>query len=181
MEVDPNADKGKSPRDAHDDDHRAREADVEAKKESGRREREEKTASDLAKFLSDRQAQEAEEAKAKALKQQEADDKEAIEREAEDTFGLTEGNGAWVTSMTGQEADTLRKWFPTLDKSTAAHMVRLMDESFLKAEESVHTALEQAIQKSCFDAITNGYHGRLEEKKTPGYAFNLNKFSRFGW
>eukprot|EP00972_Heterocapsa_arctica_P056128 8280289-Heterocapsa_arctica.AAC.1 len=60
-------------------------------------------------------------------------------------------------------------------------MVRLVNEDFLKAKEITHTALEQAIQKSCFDAITNGYHGRLEDKKTPGFSFNLNKNSRFGW
>eukprot|EP00972_Heterocapsa_arctica_P098290 14504711-Heterocapsa_arctica.AAC.1 len=71
--------------------------------------------------------------------------------------------------MTGQEADAIKKWFPTIDKDNAAHMVRLKNDNFLKAVETAHTALEQAIQKSCFDAITNGWHGRAEEKKTPGY------------
>eukprot|EP00972_Heterocapsa_arctica_P080086 11802743-Heterocapsa_arctica.AAC.1 len=41
--------------------------------------------------------------------------------------------------------------------------------------------LEEAIQKSCFDAITYGWHGRNQEKKTPGYMFDVNMNSRFGW
>eukprot|EP00972_Heterocapsa_arctica_P026857 3951619-Heterocapsa_arctica.AAC.1 len=82
--------------------------------------------------------------------------------------------------MSGMEADAIRNWYPTLDKDSAAHMVRLLDNNFFKIEEGVHTALEQAIQKCLFDAIANGYHGRAEEKKTPGYAFNLTKFARFG-
>eukprot|EP00972_Heterocapsa_arctica_P058690 8653169-Heterocapsa_arctica.AAC.1 len=44
-----------------------------------------------------------------------------------------------------------------------------------------HTMLEEAIQKSCFDAITHGWRGRNAERKTPGSMFDMNKNSCFGW
>eukprot|EP00972_Heterocapsa_arctica_P005026 745846-Heterocapsa_arctica.AAC.1 len=59
--------------------------------------------------------------------------------------------------------------------------MRLKDETVLKAMATEQTMLEEAIQKSCFDAITHGRHGRNAEKKTPGAMFDMNKNSCFGW
>eukprot|EP00972_Heterocapsa_arctica_P022163 3261012-Heterocapsa_arctica.AAC.1 len=44
-----------------------------------------------------------------------------------------------------------------------------------------HTEPEKQVQKQCYDALIGRYHGQNEERRTPGYMFQVANNSRYGW
>eukprot|EP00972_Heterocapsa_arctica_P057235 8445560-Heterocapsa_arctica.AAC.1 len=75
--------------------------------------------------------------------------------------------------MTTDQAISIRAWAQTFLMNDPAYMIRLEDDTLLKMPETEHTEAERQIQKQCYDAMINGYHGNNEEKKTPGYMFDV--------
>eukprot|EP00972_Heterocapsa_arctica_P100343 14798006-Heterocapsa_arctica.AAC.1 len=83
--------------------------------------------------------------------------------------------------MTTEQELNIRAWVQTFPKNEPAYLIRMEDDTLLKMPETEHTEPEKQIQKQCCDALINGYHGHNEEKRTPGYRFDVAKNSRYGW
>eukprot|EP00972_Heterocapsa_arctica_P027462 4037132-Heterocapsa_arctica.AAC.1 len=83
--------------------------------------------------------------------------------------------------MTTDQGTNIRAWAEKFQTDDPAYTIRLENDTFLKMQEMEHTEAERQIQKHCYDALKNGYHGHKEEKKTPGFMFDVLNNSRYGW
>eukprot|EP00972_Heterocapsa_arctica_P029799 4390155-Heterocapsa_arctica.AAC.1 len=109
-----------------------------------------------------------------------AADKEATEQLARlaamyemDVYELSETKAPWTTDMTTEQAMNIRAWAQKFLTDDPAYVIRLENDTILRMPEMEHTEAERQLQKQCYDALIHGYHGQNEEKKTPGYMFNV--------
>eukprot|EP00972_Heterocapsa_arctica_P091623 13514899-Heterocapsa_arctica.AAC.1 len=123
-----------------------------------------------------------------AADKKQAEDKEAIEHLARlaalfeaDVYELAETRPPWMTDMTTEQATNIRSWAQNFLTDDPAYLIRLENYTLLKMRQMEHTEAERQIQKQCYDAMINGYHGHKEEKKTPGHMFDVVENSRYGW
>ncbi len=72
-------------------------------------------------------------------------------------------------------------WVRTLLPDDPAFKIPVEDDTILQMAPMEHNMVEKLVQKQCYDALVGGYHGIKEEKKHPGYKFDLAANSRYGW
>eukprot|EP00972_Heterocapsa_arctica_P114606 16443281-Heterocapsa_arctica.AAC.1 len=78
--------------------------------------------------------------------------------DAEEEMEEDQATGAWATNMTKDEEQATKDWLNENQGTAEAAIIE--DERVLKEPEAVFTLMNQHIQKSIFDALTHGYHGK---------------------
>eukprot|EP00972_Heterocapsa_arctica_P067071 9898366-Heterocapsa_arctica.AAC.1 len=79
------------------------------------------------------------------------------------------------------QALMIRSWILTLDANSMAKQIQVQDDKSLKAPEMEHTEFGRKVHKQCYDALTNGMQGNLQEKQAMDNKFDVVENSRFGW